>query len=114
MAYILLLFTTVLLALQNISMKQYSVKAEKSNQLVFSGISTLAALVFFAVTAGAFEFNFGLLPYSIGFAIAYAAAVIGINLAIANGSLASNPSPAPKKCHPIRWHFYFTVKCCVK
>ena len=88
MAYILLLFTTVLLALQNISMKQYSVKAEKSKQLVFSGISTLAALVFFAVTAGAFEFNLGLLPYSIGFAIAYAAAVIGINLAIANGSLA--------------------------
>ena len=89
MAYILLFFTVVLLALQNILMKQYNVKTEKPNQLVFSAVATFVALIFFLIsTKGKLEFNAQFLPYSIGFGMAYAAALIGINLAIAHGSLA--------------------------
>ena len=88
MQYLLLLVVILVTSSQNIFMKQYSVKSSKQNQILFSAISALVAMVFFVISSGIrMNFKWEFVPYSVGFAIAYAAALMGVNLSIASGPL---------------------------
>lgn len=93
MQYILLFCAVVFLSSQKIISKQYNVKTEKSDSFLFSSFSVLSAFLFFLVSAfiehgASFSFNAKILPYSLGFAVTYSAAVIGTFYAIRLGSLA--------------------------
>lgn len=93
MAYIFLVITVVLCAAQNVFIKQYNVKTQKPDSLLFGAASVLFALLFFVADLGieyGFKFNFTpeILPYSIGFAVTYSMAILGAIYAIQFGSLA--------------------------
>ena len=88
MQYFGLVATIVLLSLQNISRKQYNVKYAPSNAFLFSGITSLFALLYFAaLSIGSFSFDMGVLPYSIGFGLSHGAASLGLFLALKYGPL---------------------------
>lgn len=88
MQYFLLLIVILVMSSQNIFMKQYNVKSPKPNQFLFSAISSLFAMLFFCISSGGgMHFDLKFVPYSMGFAITYATALVGINLAIASGPL---------------------------
>ena len=89
MQYLLLLVLLVVSSPQNILMKQYTKRTPKPNQFLFLAVSSIAAMMFFCVSAGKdFALSWEFVPYSIATAIAYAAALIGLNLAIQTGPLA--------------------------
>ena len=89
MQYILLLIVILAMSSQNIFVKQYNVKSKAPDQFLFSAISALFAMVFFLISSGdGMHFTWEFVPYSVGFAIAFAAALVGLNLSIASGSLA--------------------------
>ncbi len=88
MQYLGLVVTAVLLSLQNISRKQYNVKYNPSNAYLFSGVTSLFALLYFAVLSiGTFSFDADVLPYSLGFGLSHGAASLGLFLALKYGSL---------------------------
>lgn len=88
MQYFWLIVVVLLVSFQNIARKQYNTKIQTPNAFFFSAVTTLFALLFFVVmTKGQFSFDAGLLPYSVGFAIAHGSASIGMFLAIKYGSL---------------------------
>ena len=85
-----LLLTTILIfsALQSITSKQYANNEPNSKFYMFSGISALFAMIFFIIISGfKLEFTAEFLPYSIGFALSYAAALAGNVFAIKYGPL---------------------------
>ena len=88
MHYLLLLIVILCVTTQNVTKKQYNLKVRKSNSFTFSAISTFCAMLFFLASAG-FKVTLvsEVLPYSIGFAVAYAAAILGSFLAIGWGPL---------------------------
>ncbi len=88
MGYLLLIAIVVCSTLQSIITKEYQRKVEKPDTLLFTCIVCFAATAFFTVQSG-FRLHFvaELLPYSIGFAIAYGAATIGAVAAIGTGPL---------------------------
>lgn len=89
MEYFLLLLSLIFSSSQTITTKQYNIKAKIPNPFLYSGISALTALIFFIISSGFnLKFNIQLLPYSLGFAASYTAALVCSNLAIANGPLA--------------------------
>ena len=89
MQYILLLIVILAMSSQNIFVKQYNVKSKAPDQFLFSAISALFAMVFFLISSGdGMHFTWEFVPYSVGFAIAFAAALVGLNLSIASGPLA--------------------------
>lgn len=88
-------FTTLLTAsvlgvtLQQICKKAYNKKVS-GGTFTFTALSILFALTVFiaiAVFNGTFNFNSEILPYSIGFAVAYGSASIGSFLAISTGPM---------------------------
>lgn len=88
MQYIFLLITLLVSVAQTIITKQYAVKSNRPNQILYSAVSALFALIFFIITSGGgLQFSFEFVPYSIGFAITFAAAIAGVNLALATGPL---------------------------
>ncbi len=88
MAYLLLLLTVVVSSVQSIFSKQYSIRTKKPNMVLFASVSAFFAMLFFVISSG-FKLNFNpaFLPYSFGFAAAYAAAIGGSALAIQKGPL---------------------------
>ena len=92
MQYLFLLFAILVLTSQKMLMKQYEVKSGHPNTILFSAIATLFAALFFFVLSG-FQLELGVasevLPYAIGFAIAYVFSIIGITLAIKEGPLST-------------------------
>ncbi len=88
MSYAFLIFSVFTLSVQQILQKYYDTKATARNAFFFAGISSLFALVFFCIIAG-FKFSFTpeFIPYSIGFATAYALCTVCINTALSKGTL---------------------------
>lgn len=91
MQYIGLICVVLLTAIQNIIQKQWNLEEEKSHTtkpFLFLAISALASVAFFAIQSGfQCEFRFDVFLCSVGFAVAYSAALIGTFLAIRWGSL---------------------------
>jgi len=89
MKYILLMLIILSSASQNIFQKQYNIKCKRNNAILFSLITILSTLFFFIISSGfKFDFKMAILPYSIGFGIVYAMAVLGLYFAIYYGSFA--------------------------
>ena len=87
--YFLLLCMPVVNSCQSIAQKQYSLKYEKTNSILFSAVTSVIALGFFLITSGLkLEFNAALIPYSLTFAAAYSAAWVGTVLAVKYGLMA--------------------------
>lgn len=81
-----LIMVVVLIAFQNFIAKQYSLKKDGFNILIFSGMTTMGALLFFVINARFhIEFIPALLPYSLGFAFCFGIAAVGCTMAIRSG-----------------------------
>ncbi len=89
MNILLIVMTVILMSLQSVFQKQYNLKTKTPNAFLFSSATALFAMVFFVISAGfKLDFSLAVLPYSIGFAVAYAAANVSMILAVRCGSLA--------------------------
>lgn len=88
MQVLYLVLIVVGIILQNVAKKAYALKAGGGGAFTFSLVSVLCALLFF-VFSGGFNYDFRpeVLPYSVGFAVSYGAAVVGALYAIKFGSL---------------------------
>jgi drug/metabolite transporter (DMT)-like permease len=85
---ILLLISIILgVSFQNIIKKPYSIKAGGKGVYFFCLLTSLAAMLFFAVTAGRFEWDPGIVPYAFLFAVSYATASIFSLEAVSCGPL---------------------------
>ena len=84
-AYLIIIIIGV--AGQNIVKKPYTQKAGDRGVYFFSTVLSAAALLFFVVTSPKLHFDVSVLPYSVGFAVAYTVASVGTVFAIAYGSL---------------------------
>ncbi len=87
MKYFLIVLSVATLTSQNIFRKQYNLK-HNSGGILFSGIVSLFALLFFAVTTKNVPFEIQILPYSLAFAACYGLTIISNYFAIIYGSLA--------------------------
>lgn len=87
--YLLLLGIPLANCCQSISQKQYNLKYKSPNVILFSAVTSVIALLFFLVTSR-FQLDFqpALIPYALGFAIAYASAWVGTVMALRYGSMA--------------------------
>ncbi len=86
MEYVWLTAVVILMALQNFLTKEYERRAAAFNVWLFSGITTLGALLFFLVNAGfRVPIVSALLPYSIGFALFFGCSMTGLAMAIRTG-----------------------------
>ena len=84
----LLLISIILgVSAQNIIKKPYTQKSGGKGAFIFGAFSSFAAMLFFVVTSGGFKLEAGLVPYALGFALSYGAAVVFSVLATACGSL---------------------------
>jgi len=72
---------------QIITKKAYSQKVGDKGVYFLNTVICGAAMLFFILTAGEFRFDLAVLPYSIGFGVAYVVTSVSIVLAIACGSL---------------------------
>lgn len=72
---------------QNISKKIYTRKTGTSGPYLFSSLTALFSMMFFLVTSKNISWNPGIIPYSIAFALSFAAACLFSLLAFANGPL---------------------------
>ena len=74
---------------QSIAQKQYTLKKESPNIILFSAITSVIAMCFFVITSG-FELNFvpALVPYALCFAVCYASAWVGTVFAVRYGLMA--------------------------
>ncbi len=69
--------------------KQYNLKTQTPNAILFSAITAFMALLFFVFTSGFdLQFTAKLVPYSISYALGYSAAYIATVLAVRYGSMA--------------------------
>jgi len=84
-AYLILIIIGV--AGQNIAKKPYTQKVGDRGVYFFSTVLSAVALLFFVVTSPKLHFDVSVLPYSVGFAVAYTVASVGTFFAIAYGSL---------------------------
>lgn len=73
--------------LQNVFKKPYVKKASGKGAFIFNALLSASAMLFFVVTSKGMSFNYKILPYSLGFALAYASASVFAVLAISEGSL---------------------------
>ncbi len=82
--YLIVIILT--LSMWNVTKKGYTQKS-LGGVYTFSVLTCLAAALFFIVTSGGFEWESGVVPYALAFAIAYCTTTVFSVLAIANGSL---------------------------
>ena len=87
MIYILLLITAATVTFQTILKQIYNNRCS-GGAMLFSGMISFCAILFFMAMNREWVWNMKLLPYSIGFGVAYAAATVYIVLAIRCGSVA--------------------------
>ena len=85
----LLIFIIVLsMSVQGIAQKQYNIKTSDKGAFLFSGISMLAAAVFFLITSGGkLSFKMEVLPYCLAFALFFGMAILFTFFAVREGSL---------------------------
>ena len=84
----LLLIAIILgVALQNVTKKIYNKISPAPGAYLFSTVSALAAVIFFAATSSELTFSAKVIPYSIAFAAAYTTALVGSVVAISSGPL---------------------------
>ena len=87
--YLFLLLIPLTGCVQSAAQKQYSLKDERPNVILFSAVTSLMVLVFFVLTSGfRLSFDARLIPYALGFAVCYAAAWVGTVLAVQCGLMA--------------------------
>lgn len=87
--YILLMCVPFVSSVQSIAQKQYTLKNDKPNVILFSAVTSFIALCFFLITSRFdLQFDLRLVPYALGFAIAYASAWVGTVLAVKYGLMA--------------------------
>lgn len=87
--YLLLMCLPFVNGIQSVSQKQYNLKNESPNVILFSAITSLIALCFFVLTSGFdLDFDVRLIPYSLVFAVSYASAWVGTVLAVRYGLMA--------------------------
>lgn len=88
MIYLLILLAVVSGASQSIFAKGYSEKTKKENTYLYSAVVAFVAMLFFVITSGG-KLNFAkeVIIYSVGFAVAYSAAIIGQVQAVKCGML---------------------------
>jgi len=87
--YLLLLCMPLVNCCQSIAQKQYNLKYEKGNVILFSSVTSVIALCFFVATSGLkLSFTPELLPYSLAFAVCYSAGWVGTVLAVKYGLMA--------------------------
>lgn len=87
--YLLLLCLPVVNCCQNIAQKQYNLKHQSPNVILFSAVTSVMALGFFLITSGLkLDFSAKLLPYSFAFAAGYSAGWVGTVLAVRYGLMA--------------------------
>lgn len=86
MEYVWLIMVVVLLSLQNFLAKEYERRTKHFNIWMFSGITTLGALLFFLINAG-FSVSYApeLVPYAVGFATFFGSSMAGLVMAIRTG-----------------------------
>lgn len=72
---------------QNIVKKMFSQKAKGNGAYFFSMVSVFAASMFFLLCSGNMQWSIGIIPYAIGFAVFYAAAVVFGVIAVSCGPL---------------------------
>ena len=86
-----LTFIIIGLAVQNVIKKPYTDKTGGKGVYFFSAMTALAAMLFFVASAiigkGNLNFDWGILPYAIGFAVSYAIGTIFSVVAVSCGSL---------------------------
>lgn len=88
MKYLLLMLTLFGISSQNVLQKHYNTKHPGEGAYLFPLISSMAALLFFVVSAKfKFEFNSAVIPYSIGFAVSYALSVVTLLAALKTGPM---------------------------
>ncbi len=88
MGYVLLVLSMVISVSQNMVTKQYNLKCKKPDPFLYSALLSASAIIFFVLSSGfTLSFRPEIMPYAIGFAAAYAAALVGLNLAISAGPL---------------------------
>ena len=87
--YLLILGIPLANCCQSISQKQYNLKYKSPNVILFSAVTSVIALCFFVITSGLkLDFNPALIPYSLGFAVAYSSAWVATVLALRYGLMA--------------------------
>lgn len=87
--YVLLICLPFVSICQSIAQKQYTIKENKPNVILFSAITAFIALCFFILTSGfRLTFDARLIPYSLVFAAGYCASWIGTVYAVRYGSMA--------------------------
>lgn len=88
MQIVLMAVVVIFLSLQQIIQKQYNLNEKNPDVLLFSAISSFVAMIFFVFSSG-FKLNFStaILPYAVGFAVAYSAACAGSVWALKYGPL---------------------------
>lgn len=72
---------------QQVVRKPYTQKSGGKGVFFYSFMVSLAAMVFFIVSAGGFEWNVGIVPYSVCFALSYAVSTVFGVAAVYCGSL---------------------------
>lgn len=88
MTYIFLMLIIADQLMEAVLAKQYNIKTEKSNTILFSGVACLFALIFFLVNSGGrLDFCAGVVPYAAVFAASFGTAVVTQVLAIKTGPL---------------------------
>ena len=87
--YFLLLCMPLVNCCQSVAQKQFSLKAEKANVILFSAVTSVIAMLFFLATSGLkLSFTPALVPYALAFAVCYAAGWVSTVLAVRYGLMA--------------------------
>lgn len=88
MPFLILTTIIIFVTLQSITSKQYTNSTPNTKFYLFSGISAFFAMLFFILVSG-FKLSFTpeFIPYSVGFAISYAASLVGLVFALKYGPL---------------------------
>lgn len=88
MAVFYIIMIIIGLTVQNVAKKAYNLKVGGSSAFTFAFGSVVCALIFFIISSGfKLDFRLEVIPYSIGFALSYGAAVVCSFYAIRFGSL---------------------------
>ncbi len=86
--YLILLAIIIAIPLQSVMIKQNQKRGAENAGLLFAACSALFALLtFVAIEGKSFKFSTEFLPYSVGFAVAYAVCFIFEILALTNGPM---------------------------
>lgn len=87
MSVVYLIIIIVGISGQSITQKMYTEKAGTSGTYLFSSLTALFSMMFFIVISRNIGWNPGIIPYSIAFALSFAASSLFGLLAVANGPL---------------------------